>query len=401
MNLGSRPAPLLSSTPSSQSHLTPSSHIFSLSESDAERDQERDDSFVPLSPHSPLSDASLPDFQQSSFTSSLPIEYVSGMTSRSRVRRGSVSAESDPPPFAPSRTKIKIAKSAAQIERIQAATRSSILFSGLDRSQQEEIIDAMSELPVKAGTTVISQGEPGDFFYIVERGVFDVYRDETKVFEYVEKGSFGELALMYMQPRAASVKARSDGCLWRTDRETFRHIVIASTAKKRALLEQALESVPLLANLCKQERAHVADALETVTYRKGDFVIRQGEVGDSMHFVLSGEAKATQTPQNFANLRSAIEVGRIREGDYFGERALLTREPRAANIVVTSDELQVALMDLSAFERLLGSVKDIMTRHIRQYVRAEDLPSEDEEFKHDIPAEERIVPNNGSAHRGT
>jgi cAMP-dependent protein kinase regulator len=43
-----------------------------------------------------------------------------------------------------------------------------------------------------------------------------------------------------------------------------------------------------------------------------------------------------------------------KEGDYFGERALLKNEPRAANIEVTSDEIQVVALERASFKRLLG-----------------------------------------------
>ena len=328
---------------------------------------------------------------------------------RARVRRSSVSAESDRPthPAAYSQ-RPAVPKTEEQRARLMAATRGSILFSGLDREQQAEIIDAMTEVRVRAGVNVIRQGEEGDFFYIIEQGIFDVYRAqpgsssaaaastspasasssptspslssspssappqpvEEKVFEYVNRGSFGELALMYNCPRAATVRARTDGCLWRVDRETFRHIVIASTALKRARFEAALESVPLLANLSKQERAHVADSMETVTFRKGEHVIQQGETGESMFFVMRGELIATQTSRG----GQQVEVGRIAEGGYFGERSLLTNEARAATVQCVSEAgCELGQIDRSAFERLLGSLKDIMHRQIKEYKKAEEL----------------------------
>ena len=43
---------------------------------------------------------------------------------------------------------------------------------------------------------------------------------------YKDKGSFGELALMYDSPRAATVIATSDGLLWQMDRLTFRTVIL-------------------------------------------------------------------------------------------------------------------------------------------------------------------------------
>ena len=45
-------------------------------------------------------------------------------------------------------------------------------------------------------------------------GNYDIYIDENKVGSYNGTGFFGELALMYNVPRAATIKASSEGLLW-------------------------------------------------------------------------------------------------------------------------------------------------------------------------------------------
>lgn len=66
------------------------------------------------------------------------------------------------------------------------------------------------------------------------------------VHTYDNSGSFGELALLYNMPRAASVKAITQGALWAMDRHTFRRIILKSAFKKRKMYEQLIESVPML-----------------------------------------------------------------------------------------------------------------------------------------------------------
>ena len=72
----------------------------------------------------------------------------------------------------------------------------------------------MFEKKVVAGETIIQQGDEGDNFYVVDDGTFEVYINGNKVVEITAGGSFGELALMYNTPRAATVKAGTDGTLW-------------------------------------------------------------------------------------------------------------------------------------------------------------------------------------------
>ena len=91
----------------------------------------------------------------------------------------------------------------------------------------------MLEVPVKTGTNIITQGEEGDQFYIVESGAFNVFVGSKQVTQVGPGGFFGELSLLYGQPRAATVTAATDAVIWSVDRLTFRRIVMASTLQKR------------------------------------------------------------------------------------------------------------------------------------------------------------------------
>ncbi|KOB74963.1 cAMP-dependent protein kinase R2 [Operophtera brumata] len=95
----------------------------------------------------------------------------------------------------------------------------------------DAVLDAMFEKRSEPGEYIIRQGDDGDNFYVIENGCFDVLVVHT----YEGSGSFGELALMYNMPRAASVRAQTAGALWAMDRHTFRRILLKSAFKKRKL----------------------------------------------------------------------------------------------------------------------------------------------------------------------
>jgi len=61
-----------------------------------------------------------------------------------------------------------------------------------------------------------------------------------------------------------------------------------------------------------------------------------------------------------------VTILEYKEGDYFGERALLKNEPRAANIIAKT-RLQVVALERKSFRRLLGPIDTILMRNIENY----------------------------------
>lgn len=176
--------------------------------------------------------------------------------------------------------------------------------------------------------------------------------------------SFGELALLYNAPRAANiVAADSEVLLWSLDRETFNHIVKDAANKKREKYEQFLGKVKILETMEPYERSKLADSFNEVAFKEGEEVIKEGEEGNTFYIVESGEAIATKT---LSQNEQAKEVMHYQVGDYFGERALLKNEPRAASIIAKTDCV-VVTMDRHSFKRLLGPLDDILKRNMELY----------------------------------
>lgn len=288
-----------------------------------------------------------------------------------RPRRFSVSAESGAnefdnytPPINP--------KTEDQVERIRQSVNNLFLWRGLAEEQRQEFVDAMTERRVRPGEEIIRQGTRGDFFYVIEFGRYEVWKSTplnappTKVFTYENSGSFGELALMYTNPRAASVRAVSDGCLWQVDRMAYRHITIHATRQKRVIYDSFLRKVPLFRQLKDVIRAQIADSLTSVEFRKGEILVRQGGDGEQFFIIESGMCLVTQDLDGMER-----EIRQLQETDYFGERALLVDEPRSANVRALSETVRVLTMEKDSFIRLLGPLKAVMMNQMKRYVNVD------------------------------
>lgn len=122
-----------------------------------------------------------------------------------------------------------------------------LLFAHLDADEQKAIFDAMFPVEKKEGETIIEQGEEGDNFYVIDSGEVDVFVNNEFVLSIKESGSFGELALIYGTPRAATVIAKSPTVkLWAIDRLTYRAILMGSTMRKRKIYDEFLSKVQIL-----------------------------------------------------------------------------------------------------------------------------------------------------------
>ncbi|XP_026162303.1 cAMP-dependent protein kinase type II-alpha regulatory subunit isoform X2 [Mastacembelus armatus] len=263
-------------------------------------------------------------------------------------------------------------KTDEQRRRLQDACRDILLFKTLEQEQFSEVLDAMFEVLVKPEEHIIDQGDDGDNFYVIEKGVYDIFVEKDGmslcVGKYNNKGSFGELALMYNTPRAATIIATQEGALWGLDRATFHRLIVKNNAKKRRMYEAFIECVPLLGSLELSERMKIVDVLGARAFKDGERIITQGAKADCFYIVESGEVKIMIKSKTMAGQQdnTEVEVARCSRGQYFGELALVTNKPRAASVYAVG-ETKCLVIDIQAFERLLGPCMDIMKRNISQY----------------------------------
>lgn len=113
------------------------------------------------------------------------------------------------------------------------------MFTALEEKEFNIVVDAIEEVKGVAGEIIIKEGDQGDCMYVLESGsldctkIFAGNKDPTHLKVYQPGEGFGELALLYNAPRAATITSKTDYVIWRLDRDTFNHIVKDASAKKR------------------------------------------------------------------------------------------------------------------------------------------------------------------------
>jgi small-conductance mechanosensitive channel len=94
--------------------------------------------------------------------------------------------------------------------------------------------------------------------------------------------------------------------------------------------EQVVGSVDLFRALTDPQRRAIASATTTRIYGDGEAIVREGEPGDSMYVVCSGQVSVRLEPDR-------REVASIEKGGYFGEMSLLTGAPRSATVIARGE----------------------------------------------------------------
>ena len=217
----------------------------------------------------------------------------------------------------------------------------------------------------------------GETFYIVDKGEFKCYINvggsgDTKnsekklIHEYkaaktgIGNPSFGELALMYSKPRAATVIAKTAGSLWTLDRRAFRKVLMKGTTKE---LVRNLRSVDVLGSLSKSNLQRLADMLTEVQFKDKEMIITQGDIGSTFYILRKGAARVTILSEDELKAKKDPRQGNcvmeLQENQYFGERALLHEEPRAATVTASGD-VTCLYIGRKAFEEVLGPLADLI-----------------------------------------
>jgi cAMP-dependent protein kinase regulator len=253
-------------------------------------------------------------------------------------------------------------KSDAERKFLAQALSSNFIFMDLSDEQRNLFIDAMEKETVKEKKTIIHQGDNGDFFYILQTGKVNFVDGEDKVGDCEAGGSFGELALLYNSPRAVSCIAASPTVtIWKIDQKTFRYLLARHAHSDQQNLKECVHKISIFQNLDSSTISRFINAMTPVKFKKDDQIVQKGQVGTVFYIIQEGKVKIHDIGLGDSRYEDQI----LGPGDWFGERALLTGEPRAANVTALTNVSTLA-MDRDTFEEAIGPLQGLMEREMRK-----------------------------------
>ena len=123
----------------------------------------------------------------------------------------------------------------------------------------------------------------------------------------------------------------------------------AASRKSSFNVEGLIESVPVLSTLSAEIRTQIAERSKIAEYGAGEFIVRQGDQGDSLYVIRTGSCgvyiKKTE--------KQETKIATINSGEFFGEMSLLTGEPITATVKAMEDTT-VIVIDKANFSIILN-----------------------------------------------
>lgn len=234
---------------------------------------------------------------------------------------------------------------------IREVLSNNFVFAALSEREMRTIIDAFEAIKVSPNDMIIQQGDVGDYFYIIREGTVRYEVNGNAVGHAGKGNSFGELSLLYTSPRAASVIAESATLVYRVDQKTFRYILQSQTLQTENDKKDLLQRVALLQGLDPVDINKLVDTMIPRPFEVGEHIVRKGEEGDTFYVIQEGEVRVTDITVGSTN----YEDQTLGSGDYFGERALVSKEPRTANCIGKTKGILLSI-DKDTFEKVIGKL---------------------------------------------
>jgi len=257
-----------------------------------------------------------------------------------------------------------------------------VLLGHIDDSGMEDVVNSFKDCVASAGDTLIKQGDEGDSLYIIDSGHVDIFvarpgpggkppSDKgAKVLTCGANSLFGELALLYSAPRAATAMVSSEICrLWQLDREPFKLLLMQKSQQQQELYQGWLTEVDIFKSLNHYELSRLSDLLTSTLFEEGEEIVKQGEHGDKFYILEDGRCNAyLQGPDGEKCVKEYSQ-----QGEYFGEIALLKDGPRKATVRAVGQGATVLSISKRDFTIVLGPIQDILRRKIDAYPQYAEL----------------------------
>lgn len=268
------------------------------------------------------------------------------------------------------------------------------LFSDLPEDAFARLLADLKLRRFARDGVVIREGEPGDSFFLLARGVVEVSKkvggERLKLTELRDGAVFGEMALVSHEPRTATVRARTHLDLLELHRGDLEKEAGDYESVSRALarftrsrmLNNLMAISAVFRGLPPAERHAMLERFISTEVRKGQVIIEEGSRGIGLFVILRGDAEVKKREGD-----TLVPVALLREGDLFGEISLIKDVPTTATVIAGRDgeflflsrkEFETRIRRSPELWRSLSRISDDRLKETARLVAETDFLGDDE-----------------------
>lgn len=238
------------------------------------------------------------------------------------------------------------------------------LFKGLPEEALKAVASRLSMAFFPQGEKIVAEGSSGDSMYIVDTGRVEITKTigPHRTYTVSEGEVFGEMALITGRPHSFSATALSDSVLWILNRSDFEDLSLRYPAISLALnrllgeklielerqyMEKELRHLRLFSSLEPGILEELSSRLKPIKVKAGEIIFREGDPADFLYLIESGQVEIVKRVG-----RNDVTIALLKEGDFFGEMALLRGTERSASARARTD-LELWGLEKKDFDELL------------------------------------------------
>lgn len=241
-----------------------------------------------------------------------------------------------------------------------------IPINSLDERLQEQVLAQGELLEFKKKKTIFESGTRDPYTFYLLDGELELLAKGAAPMRMTGGDNNANRALAQLQPRRYTAKALSPVTVFRIERAVLDNILsdeqVLEEGSGIVEVEELdddeegdwmtrLISSELFTRLPHDNIQQFFAELEAVELKSGEVVVEQGTPGDFLYIVAEGKASVVRrAPGATQDLQLAI----LKEGDSFGEEALISNSPRNASVKMLTDGF-VMRLPKSSFEKLVSN----------------------------------------------
>jgi len=287
-----------------------------------------------------------------------------------------------------------------EVEGLLGFVKQSPLFSICPERDITALLDNADLESISAGKLVFDQGDLADKFYLVYSGRIRILlkskiRGEVNLGVMRKGDHFGETALVTGDTRNAAARAVEDSVLLSINKDIFNRYLLSDPLQREYFdkfihstsIHRFLRSCTDLSLVPAEKLKKLVLSFESEFFQKGEAVFRQGTEPDKFYLIERGKVKVVRWEDEKQEI-----INFLHEGDFFGEKALIDRTVRHADVICLTD-CHFFTFGKKAFESLLGTspkLRKAFEDRICSYGTVKPPIPYQELIKHELAAQKEI-----------